>query len=181
MKLAITGSFGTGKTTQLFDLAREYKYKYPAKSIGIIQEIARFCPFPVNETPDIESQAWIFSTQLKEEIEYSKLYDIVLCDRTLFDSVAYAKVNGLEKEANLMYQLALDFVTTYDSIIFRNISKSDFLIADGFRSTNIKFRQDVENELLEIYDYIQKNYNYLKFEKDFGFELIHRGEYGHSN
>lgn len=171
MKIAITGSFGTGKTTQLFDIARSYKYQYPDKSLGLIQEIARFCPFPVNETCDIEPQAWIFATQLKEEIEYSKLYDIVLCDRTLFDSVAYAKVNGLNEEAHSMYQLALDFVNTYDRIIFRCIDKSDFLIADGFRSTNNVFRQNVEKELLDIYKYIQYNHGYTRIEREYGFEL----------
>lgn len=172
MKVAITGTFGTGKTTQLFEIARDYKMQFPTMSIGLLQEMARFCPYPVNENATFEAQMWIFCTQLKEEIEYSKLYDITICDRTLFDSVAYAMVNGNKDEAVAMYQLALHYVTSYDSIMFRAIDKSDFLIKDGFRSENQTFRTAVEDELLRIYEDIRSRYPWFKkIDTEYGFTL----------
>lgn len=150
MKIAITGTFGTGKTTQLFGQAAELKQKFPNKSIGIIQEIARYCPFPVNEKASLDTQVWIFGTQLKTEIEYALKYDIIICDRTIIDSLAYSYAIGLGREADLMLKLGLEYLKTYDKIYFRTIAQNNYLVDDGFRSMDREFQKSVENWIMNI-------------------------------
>lgn len=52
MKIAIVGTHGIGKTTLAYQIACEAKKK--GKNATVINEIARRCPFPLNDeqTPD---------------------------------------------------------------------------------------------------------------------------------
>lgn len=56
MKIAISGTHGTGKTFSMFELARDYKLKYPNKEVTVVTEIARKCPLPINEDAQIKAQ-----------------------------------------------------------------------------------------------------------------------------
>ncbi len=139
--IAVTGTHGTGKTTLTFQLA--YHYKQEGANVKIIQEVARACPFPLNKEMTFETALWIFYEHSRKELEASKDHDIVICDRTSFDSFVYASyLNidiplGLEKHAkdNLKY---------YNDIYFVRPSLTAKIIEDGIRSTDLDFQYEID-------------------------------------
>ena len=155
-KIAISGSHSTGKTFLLYELAKKYKLKYPNKEISIVSEVSRKCPYPINENTPLESQYWMFSTQIKMEMDATKETDIVICDRSIADHLAYAKLvsNGLYES---MIPFVKEYIKTYDKIFFKTIKNNDYLIDDGVRSTDPIFRQVVEDNLKHLYNNILIN------------------------
>ena len=90
MKIAFTGTQGTGKTTAVFDEAKAAKIAFPNKSVTVFHDNAARAPKGLyNKKGTEESQLWIFTNQLRTEIELANTYDIVICDRTVFDSISY--------------------------------------------------------------------------------------------
>ncbi|MFW6282422.1 MAG: hypothetical protein ACOC1P_00005, partial [Minisyncoccales bacterium] len=67
MKIAFLGTHGTGKTTLAHDLVT--KLKKQGIDAGFLSEIARKCPFPLNEERTKKSQIWIILNQIIAEIE----------------------------------------------------------------------------------------------------------------
>ncbi len=155
MKIAYTGSHGTGKTSSVYKKAAEEKLK-SNRNIIILTEIARQCPFPINEKSTIDSQLWMFSTQLKKELDLSLCYDYVICDRSLIDYCAYAYFVN-EILYNGMFHICNSFINTYDKIYFNLIKNNQYLIDDGIRNIDFKFQQKIEDKLFELYELM--NYN----------------------
>ena len=91
---------------------------------------------------------------MQEEILLGYKYDILICDRTVFDSIAYTCV--LLDSGNLckcMFDLAMNFLESYDQIFFKLIKNNDYWFDCSHRETkDIKYRQDVENILLDLYE-----------------------------
>ena len=128
MKIAFTGSHGTGKTTSVFEYAHKMKLEFSNKRTGIFHENAARAPKGLfNKKGTKESQLWIFTNQLRSEIELTNIYDIVVCDRTVLDPIAYAIYIGFQDLANKMFDLSLDHLSSYDMIIF-NCFKIYFII-----------------------------------------------------
>lgn len=150
MKIALSGSHGTGKTTAAFKLSTKLKIENPGKQIGILQEVARLCPLPINERSTIESQIWMFTKQIEEEIFLSCKYDILICDRTALDTVAYAKFFNFSVWES-MYSICRCFIKSYDEIYFYDCLNHPFNYEDGKRSTSEGFRLGVEEILLNLY------------------------------
>lgn len=150
MKVAFSGSHGTGKTSSMLKYASKEKLNQ-SNEIAIITEVARQCPFPINETSTAESQLWMFSTHLKTELEYSNLYSYIISDRSLVDYVAYAYF--VDKDIyEGMFNIASKYINSYDKIYFKTIEKNKFLTDDGVRSIDIKFQKDIENKMIDVYD-----------------------------
>jgi len=151
MKIAFSGTHGTGKTTRVFDEAKRLKIKFPNKTVGILSENVINCPLPINKQTSVMSQLWIFSDQLKNEIEMSTKYDILVCDRSIFDAIAYMyRIN--KDVANHMLKLGEDFLDTYDTIYFIRSRNDEYLTDDGLRDgEDKKFRAEIDKILEEIY------------------------------
>lgn len=154
MIVAYTGTHCTGKSTSVFEKARELKIKYPTHTVGILIENAKFSPFKLNKETTQNSQMWIYSSQIKSELELYKQYTSAVFDRTCIDPISYSLVNNLNDLGESMYNLAKHHIDIYDEIYFKTISKNDYaLVNDGVRDGNDrKFRQDVEDTLLKLYE-----------------------------
>lgn len=162
--IAITGTHGTGKTTLSFQLAAEYK-KLGA-NVKIIQEVARSCPFPLNEKMTRETALWIYHEHSKKELEACRDHDVVICDRTSFDSFVYAEVLGITLEY-LERRSARIHLEEYDTIYFIR-RDNEKIKDDGIRSTNFEFQSKVDvlfYHLLENVFHIQKKSSQI-FDKD---------------
>lgn len=157
MKIGISGTHGVGKTFSVYEKANEYKLKYPDKEISIICEIARRSPFPINEKTTLESQQWMFTSQIKAEMEEEKTSDIIITDRSLADYLAYAKEISEEFFYRLLPYLKF-YIQSYDIIIYKTIENNPYHFNDGVRSMDKDYRKKIEDNLLDIYENKLKDY-----------------------
>jgi len=149
MKIAFSGSHGTGKTTSTYLECLRYK-RTTTKDVGIVAEVARQSPLPINTDAPIESQMWMFSRQLQIEIEFSTLYDILICDRPIADYVAYTLLID-EYVATAMLSFIKNYINTYDIIYFKTIENNQYLCYDGVRDIDLDYQKNIENRLIKIY------------------------------
>ena len=149
--ISFTGSQGTGKTTSAMDQATHLKYYHPGKTITTLLQVESLCPFPINEGTTYESQMWIFARQMTQELKLSSRFDLVVSDRTLVDAAAYSLVAGMEGLAMAMLDLAEHHMHLYQKITFKKIKNNPFCFNDGHRSTDMAFRQKVEDTLLDMF------------------------------
>jgi len=155
MKIGIFGAQGTGKTTLAFKLAHELKAADPSKCVTIISEVVRRCPLPVNTSTTPEAQMWIFNHQMAAEIEAAAKNDIVICDRTLIDNLAYFKHalrddyygNHIRRMFDHLFEIALMWLETYDTLYF--LRPKEPIVGDGVRSADRRFQMDIDDILSE--------------------------------
>jgi cytidylate kinase len=157
MKIAFSGTHGTGKTTAAFELALYYKQKTNS-DVYLVQEVARRCPFPINTGANIKTHLWIFAEQIKQELEAEKSHNMIVCDRTIADTVAYAKYLGMDDLVSALMPALKYHIKSYDRIIVRTSSKYSYVIDDGVRDvSNNEFRKGVEETLLNFYLSLRAN------------------------
>jgi len=150
--IGITGAHGTGKTQAALSRARAVKDTYPELRVGLLMEVAAECPFPINKEATEDAQLWIFTAQLAREIEMMRHYDLIVCDRTPADAIAYTWCLGFEPMALAMARVAGPYIRrNYQKIIFRTCQKNHFCHADGRRDTDMEFRTAIESELRSVY------------------------------
>lgn len=146
-KIAFIGTHGTGKTTLAHDLvAALKKARIDADFLG---EIARKCPFPINENTTKKSQIWIILQQIIQELECEDKSEILVCDRSVFDGYCYY-VNKFGRNRALE-PLVLKHIKTYDYIVKVPIRRG-FLKKDKVRSTTKTFQRRIDiliNKLLK--------------------------------
>jgi thymidylate kinase len=153
LKIAFTGTQGTGKTTSVFDSAKLAKINFPNKSVSGFHDNAARAPKGLyNKKGTAESQLWIFTNQMRTEIELTNTYDIVVCDRTVFDSIAYTIWMGFEYLSNAMFDLAMHHIDSYDEVYFKQIKTNNYLFDCEHRDTkDLEYRQNIENLLMNLY------------------------------
>lgn len=146
-KTAIIGTHSAGKSTLSYMLAAHYKKL--GKSVKIIQEVARSCPYPLNEGMTKEACLWIYHEHVKKELEAIQKFDTIICDRSAIDSFMYAKAqycfDSSNRNMHLSFKSAESWMTTYDQIIYvepGNIQP----VADGVRSTDLEFQSRVQEQ-----------------------------------
>lgn len=148
MKIAIVGTHGTGKSTLSYILASEFKKM--GKNVKIVQEVARTCPFGINDGMSVESALWIYHEQARKEMEAEEKHEIVICDRSVFDSFIYAKYFKLQdwRIEGLRSIATTALCVDYGLVIF--LEPDIPLQTDGTRSKDLEFQKGI-NELFKIY------------------------------
>ena len=151
MKIAFTGTHGVGKTTSCFELAHRMKLEHQNERVIVICENASHSPYPINKKTTHKSQLWIYTSQLALELEYEAKYDIVICDRTIVDAIAYTAVAGRKALTNAMMLLATQHIRGYDRVIMKLLANNQYQKEDGVRDQDTEFRVKVEEELKKLY------------------------------
>ena len=105
-KISLTGTAGTGKSTDVFRIIPILKHTYPSKRVINLNENAAHSPYKINKETTFESQLWIFTNQIQSELKLQSMYDILVCDRTLVDAIAYSSYVGLKELSNSMFELS---------------------------------------------------------------------------
>jgi nicotinamide riboside kinase len=149
IKIAIMGTHGTGKTTLSYKLAAHYKER--GKNVKIVQEVARSCPFPINEGMTKDAAYWIYHEHSKKELEAKEKHDVVISDRSFLDYFLYAKYFKLEIDAYPDHQLR-----QYDHIYF--VRPDIPLVSDGVRSSDLDFQRVMD----QIFQEELKKISYLE-------------------
>lgn len=150
--LAYSGTHGTGKTTAVYHAAASAKLRYPTKRIEILCENASRCPYPINREAGADAQMWIFAQQIAGELKAAARCDILICDRTCVDAIAYTFAAGLKDLATAQIEIARRHIGFYRRIIFRRLSTNQHCHADGVRDAHdAAWRERVEDHMLHLY------------------------------
>ena len=143
MKVAFIGTHGVGKTTLAFGMASQLKQL--GANVGFLEEVARRCPFPINEDTSLEAQTWILVETIRREIELGKVYPELVCDRSVLDNYCYMELKfGRQAE---LFGLVRYWAQSYDLLVKVPINQ-EYLQGDGLRSTNLAFQRAID-ELLD--------------------------------
>jgi hypothetical protein len=126
--------------------------KRKGRTVELLTEIARECPFPLNEQATREAYQWIIARQIQLEIEKSPRADVLVCDRSVLDNYAYYVRrygrNGEQAEALEAYSRS--WMLSYDLLV--RLPIVDALSPDGFRSTDAGFQRDIDLLCDELFE-----------------------------
>ena len=141
-KVALVGTHGVNKTTVAYELAGALKRR--GQTVELLTEIARECPFPLNDRGSREAYQWIIARQVQLEIEKSPRADVLVCDRAVLDNFAYyvRRYGDTGQEAEALAAYCRSWMRTYDLLVRMPITQP--LAADGFRSTDEDFQREID-------------------------------------
>ena len=139
-KIAFIGSHGIRKTSALLAFAAEAQRA--GRSVELGREVVRDNPLGINEGATGEAQLWVLVTQVRQELELARRADILATDRGVMDNYAYylRSCGGTDEYA--VEPLVRRWSATYDLVV--RLLPDVALQADGVRSTNDAFRDEVE-------------------------------------
>ena len=139
-KIAFIGSHGIRKTTALLAFATEVQRA--GRSVELGREVVRDNPLGINEGATGEAQLWVLVSQVRQELELARKADVLVTDRGVMDNYAYyLRACGGTDEFGVE-PLVRRWSQTYDLVV--RLLPDVALQADGVRSTNDAFRDEVE-------------------------------------
>ena len=146
VKIAFIGSHGIRKTTALLAFAAEVQRA--GRSVELGREVVRDNPLGINEGATGEAQLWVLVSQVRQELELARKADVLATDRGVMDNYAYylRACGGTDEFA--VYPMVQRWSTTYDHVV--RLLPDVALQADGVRSTNDAFRDEVEAILDDV-------------------------------
>lgn len=142
-KIALVGTYGTGKTTIAHKLVSKLKEK--GIDADFSEEVARRCPLKINENASTKTQLWIIGKQITEETEKEQNCEVLVCDRAVIDTFSYE--TSLEAERPDWEGFIKDYLKTYDVIIKVPVSKEKEIQQDKKRSSSKEFQLKIEEEI----------------------------------
>lgn len=151
MKVAFSGAQGTGKSLSAYQKVAELKLEKPDKSVVIVNELATESPFPINNSATRESQLWIFVSQIQRELKLGSKYDILVCDRSVCDNLAYASFLEFYDLIEALLPLATMHIKTYDMIYFKTVENNPYLRDDGVRLADINVAKEIQRTMKDFY------------------------------
>jgi nicotinamide riboside kinase len=139
-KIAFIGSHGIRKTSALLAFAAEVQRA--GRSVELGREVVRDNPLGINEGATGEAQLWVLVSQIRQELELARKADVLATDRGVMDNYAYylRSCGGMDEFA--VEPLVARWSRTYDLVV--RLLPDVALQADGVRSTNDAFRDEVE-------------------------------------
>jgi nicotinamide riboside kinase len=150
-KIAFIGSHSVRKSNAVHAFASTIGRA--GRSVEVGREVVRFNPLGINEGATPEAQLWVLMAQVQQELELRNRAEVLVTDRSVVDNFAYflrvtdgADPFGVEP-------LIRHWASTYD--LFVRLLPDVALLADGVRSTNDAFRDEIEAMLDRILpDYV---------------------------
>ncbi|MEO8247724.1 MAG: AAA family ATPase [Chloroflexota bacterium] len=139
-KIAFIGSHSVRKSNAVHAFASTIGRA--GRSVEVGREVVRFNPLGLNEGATPEAQLWVLMAQIQQELELRNRAEVLVTDRSVVDNFAYflrvtdgADPFGVEP-------LIRRWATTYDLSV--RLLPDVALLADGVRSTNDAFRDEIE-------------------------------------
>lgn len=165
-KIAVVGSHGVRKSTLVAHLTSLLKQHNPKKSvIGLEENVRKIAKFTDGKLNTIEFQKLAIADQLFRETFNELLHDIVITDRTLLDYLVYGVLAG-NPLSDEYFLLTRNHLKTFKKIYFiRPNDYNDKIANDGFRDTNLDFRQKVDKKFNIMLKYSKCNYTEIKSSK----------------
>ena len=139
-KIAFIGSHGIRKTTAA--LAFASVIQRAGRSVEFAREVVRDNPLGINEGATSEAQLWVLTSQIRRELELSRKAECLVTDRGVMDNFAYyLRAAGGEDQFEAE-PLVRQWSRTYDLVV--RLTPDVAIRADGVRSTNDRFRDEIE-------------------------------------
>ncbi|HSR45910.1 MAG TPA: AAA family ATPase [Acidimicrobiia bacterium] len=149
-KIAFIGSHSVRKTNAVHSFAGAVGRS--GRSVEVGREVIRFNPLGLNEGATPEAQLWVIMAQIQQELELRNRAEVLVTDRAVIDNFAYfLRATGGEDPFDIK-PLVRKWCETYD--LFVRLLPDVPLKIDGVRSTNTRFRNEIET----ILDAILPNY-----------------------
>jgi nicotinamide riboside kinase len=149
-KIAFIGSHSVRKTNAVHSFAGAVGRS--GRSVEVGREVIRFNPLGLNEGATPEAQLWVIMAQIQQELELRNRAEVLVTDRAVIDNFAYfLRVTDGEDPFDVK-PLVKKWCETYD--LFVRLLPDIPLKADGVRSTNDRFRDEIE----QILDCILPNF-----------------------
>ena len=145
-KIAFIGSHGIRKTSALLAFAAEVQRA--GRSVELGREVVRDNPLGINEGATGEAQLWVLVSQIRQELELARKADVLATDRGVMDNYAYYLRSCGGEDEYQAYPLVRRWSRTYDLVV--RLLPDVALQADGVRSTNDAFRDEVEAILDDV-------------------------------
>ena len=139
-KVAVIGSHGIRKTTAvegIVDAARALGVR-----VATVPELIRSNPLGRNEGATAEAQLWVVVSQVRAELEAAAGADLVVTDRASADNFAYYLRAAGGSDPYDLEPLVRAWSRTTD--LFVRLFPDVGLEADGFRSPDPRFRDEIE-------------------------------------
>lgn len=149
MKIGITGSTCSGKTTFINYLM--FTMEGIRDKVEIINERAMECPYPLNDKGGFRTQWWIQSQQILKELEAKNRSEIVITDRTVFDSIPYLQIAPYtNEELDFVVKTAQNWNRFYPyDYVFYFAPIVRLALSDGAH----KFQMNIDEKLRRILSY----------------------------
>jgi len=149
-KIAFIGSHSVRKSNAVHAFASTIGRA--GRSVEVGREVVRFNPLGLNEGATAEAQLWVLMAQVQQELELAGRAEVLVTDRSVVDNFAYyLRVTGGEDPFGVE-PLIRRWASTYDLSV--RLLPDVELEADGVRSTNDAFRDEIEgilDRILPIY------------------------------
>jgi len=139
-KIAFIGSHSVRKTNAVHSFAGAVGRS--GRSVEVGREVIRFNPLGLNEGATPEAQLWVLLSQIQQELELRNRAEVLVTDRAVIDNYAYfLRVTDGEDPFDVE-PLVRHWSRTYD--LYVRLLPDVALLADGVRSTNDAFRDEIE-------------------------------------
>lgn len=170
--IAVSAAQGCGKTNITYEIAGFLKKL--GKNTVLINEKARECPFPINQTAENRTQSWIAMAQALKELEHMDRYEYVIADRSVLDPICYSLVIG---EQDWICNKLIDYLVAHIDRYYKSLYVLDpvafsFNTSDGVRDTDENFRMNVHDQMIALYDKYNVKYTYIRSSSDIFYNLV---------
>ena len=142
-KIAFIGSHSVRKTNAVHSFAGAVGRS--GRSVEVGREVIRFNPLGLNEGATPEAQLWVIMAQIQQELELRNRAEMLVTDRAVVDNFAYLLRTTGGEDPFSVRPLVRRWCETYD--MFVRLLPDVPLKVDGVRSTNTRFRNEIEQIL----------------------------------
>jgi nicotinamide riboside kinase len=139
-KIAFIGSHGIRKTTAALAFANVIQRA--GRSVEFAREVVRDNPLGINEAASPEAQLWVLTSQVRRELELAPKAECLVTDRGVMDNFAYYLRACGGEDRYAIEPLVRAWSRTYDLVV--RLMPDVRIRADGVRSTDDRFRDEVE-------------------------------------
>lgn len=117
---------------------------------GTLSEVARKCPYPLNEKATFQTQNYIMHKQIEMELDISSPTIRCICDRSTLDQIAYIRQaferGGMTAEqAEYLIRHCRAWAGTYDFIFYIPIEFA--MEKDGVRSEDLEYQRQIDKDV----------------------------------
>jgi nicotinamide riboside kinase len=142
-KIAFIGSHSVRKTNAVHSFAGAVGRS--GRSVEVGREVARYSPLGLNEGATSEAQLWVLMAQIQQELELRNRAEVLVTDRAVIDNFAYFLRATKGEDPFDVTPLVKRWSSTYDLHV--RLRPDVPLRTDGVRSTNERFRAEIESIL----------------------------------